>query len=268
MTGTFAGRESPSGFSNRQAPWWRREVLDHGFVELINASHQDRQVSGLELLHGEKPNEKREAMDLAVVNAARVSMGAHSRELTDKDRRLIVRLYEDRHATPFEHPTITWRVRAPIFVFREWHRHRTASISEISGRYVELKEEFYVPAVEDMRSQVGTAMSYEYEAVPEAAARGYQAIMRKANESAFATYRWMLAEGVAKEIARTVLPVGTYSEMQWTCNVRNLMHFLTLRNAPQAQREIQTYAAQMEELWAAIMPVTARAFIDSGRRGL
>lgn len=243
----------------------RTDVLDHGFVEIVNVSHQDRQTTALERIHGVPTNMVREAMDLAVVNAARVSFGSSSEYMESRDVGLIRRLMKDHHGTPFEHPQISWRVRAPILALREWHRHRTASISEISARYVEVVEEFYVPAPEDMRTQVGKAADYTFESMADGDTAYYRQMMRDTNENAFRVYKTMVDDGVAKEIARSVLPVATYSEMIWTCNVRNLMSFLSLRNAPNAQREIRFYAEAMEAMWAEVMPVTAAAFVEYGR---
>lgn len=222
-----------------------RAVLDYGFVELLSYSPTDP--------------------DLSVANAARVSLGARSAEFGLRDARLIDVLMEKHHGTPFEHQVFTWRVKLPVFVEREWVRHRTASTSEISARYAVVEGGFYTPAYDDVRVQVGSSMSYTYEPMAADAAQEVAEEMRAQNESAFALYRRMIDRGVAKEVARTVLPVAMYTEKQWTVNARNLMGFLTLRNAPQAQMEIQRYAEAMEAIWSRVMPVTAEAYVRHGR---
>lgn len=232
-------------------------VLDKGFVEIDNVSHSEAEDWS--------PWEPREGLDLSVVNGARVSFLKRSHKLTDADRGVIRAMLRDHHGSPFEHGSITWRVKAPVLVMREWHRHRTASISEASARYTVVPHEFYVPAVEDMRSQVGKANAYTFEPMDGESAEYWRARMQAAGEAAFAEYQAMIDSGVAKEVARSVLPVSMYSEMLWTCNMRNLMGFLELRNAAPAQREIRFYAQAMESLWETVMPVTAAAFREFGR---
>lgn len=237
----------------RDSLW--RDVLDHGHVALIeySPSDPDQDMVGYR------------ALDLSVANAARVSLGNRSKSLTERDMALIDKLMEGHHGTPFEHQVFTWRVKLPIMVEREWVRHRTASTSEISARYVQLDSEGYVPALGDIRRQVGSSMSYTYEPMEESEARIVAATIREQNEMAFAEYEAMIDRGVAKEVARLVLPVATYTEKVWTVNARNLMGFLTLRNAPQAQLEIRRYAEAMEAIWAQVMPVTADAYVRHGR---
>lgn len=238
---------------------YRREVLDHGYVEIDNISHSE--------IEGASPWDAREGLDLSVVNGARVSFMKRSSKLTDADRGLIRSLLRDKHSTPFEHGAISWRVRAPILVMREWHRHRTASISEASARYTPVPNLFYTPATSAMRVQIGKANAYTFEPMDVDLADSWRARMSAQNRAAFALYQDMLAADppVAKEVARSVLPVSMYSEMLWTCNVRNLMGFLLLRNAAPAQYEIRMYAEAMESLWSEVMPVTAAAFHEFGR---
>lgn len=238
---------------------WYQGVLDHGFVELVRWS-PDRPPGGQVESWLEA-----EAMDLDVANSARVSTRSQSPRLGDADRGIINAMMRDHHGTPFEHQITTWRVRCPLFVMREWHRHRTASISEASARYTIVPELFYVPEVEDMRSQVGKAIDYTYEAMDPAKAELWRREMSRHGERSFERYNQAIKDGVAKEVARTLLPVSMYSEMRWTVNVRNLMGFLGLRNAAPAQREIRAYAEVMEEMWAKVMPVTAAAFVKHGR---
>jgi thymidylate synthase (FAD) len=208
------------------------------------------------------------AADLDPVNSARVSFGGRRTEMDAKDRGLVNFLARERHGTPFEHAFFRFEVKAPIFVFREWHRHRIGvSINEQSGRYMQLEREFYVPAAEDFRVQKGKPGAYYFEQddnVGRIEAARYN-IERTCNE-AFDNYEEMLAEGVAKEIARIVLPVNTYSTMWWSCNPRSLMSYLSLRNAPNAQREIAAYAEVMEEIAKLVMPVSFEAFVEHGRK--
>lgn len=206
------------------------------------------------------------ACDLDVVNAARVSYNVRHEEMDDDDPGLIRFLMKHKHGTPFEANLFKFRVKAPIFVFREWHRHRIGiSINEVSGRYVELPEEFYVPAVENVRVQVGRPGHYTYEQAPGDVAAWLRWNLLEQSEHAFAMYREAMANGVAKEQARMFLPVNTMSEMIWTCNARSLMAFLALRNHDRAQWEIREYAKAMEAIFAKFMPITAQAFIDNGR---
>lgn len=221
------------------------QVLDNGFV----------------LLDGF------EADDLSVVNAARVSFNTRSSEMTPRDEGLIRFLMRERHGTPFEHNFFRFHIKAPIFVFREWHRHRIGvSINEWSARYSELKSEFYVPFPGDIRRQVGKPGHYTYEPVDSVQAEDVRQAIKEQCEQAYEVYRSLLSEDVAKEVARLVLPVNIYSEMFWSCNARSLMHFLSLRNSPQAQREIRLYAEVLEKIFFEIMPVTAEAFIENGRQ--
>jgi thymidylate synthase (FAD) len=218
--------------------------------------------------------------DLSVVNAARVSYDNESDweptyyesgsqsgvRLKDEDSGLLRYLMKNRHGTPFEHNYFQFHVRAPIFVFREWHRHRIGiSINEESGRYVELQPDFYLPDDEHCRKQVGKPGHYTYEQVSAAQAIAIRLALRASYTTAYETYKRLMDEGVAKEIARAALPVSIYSQMFWTCNARSLMAFLSLRNAPTAQREIKDYAQVMEDIFLQKMPVTAQAFIDGGR---
>jgi thymidylate synthase (FAD) len=218
-------------------------VLDHGFVRLDDAM----------------------ASDLSVVNGARVSFARRKDELDDSDVGLIRFLMRERHASPFEHSVFRFHVRCPIFVAREWFRHRWGSFNEFSMRYAKATDEFYVPAPEDVRSQVGKPGAYTFETVePELAAETRES-MREVYEQAFATYERLVEAGVAREVARSVLPVGAYTEFYWTVNARSLMNFVSLRASETAQREIRRYAEAVERFLEQQMPVTYAAFVASGR---
>ena len=217
------------------------------------------------------------ASDTDVVFAARVStQGADSLptgdDLAAADKGLINYLMRSRHGSPFEHNTMTFYVHAPIFVFREFMRHRIASYNEESGRYRELEPVFYVPGLDRSLRQVGKPGAYEF--VP---GTGDQYALVRAEvertcRQAYASYRCMLDAGIAREVARVVLPVSTYSSMYVTLNARSLMNFLSLRTKRDGshfpsypQREIEMCAEPMERAWADLMPVTHAAFEANGR---
>jgi len=220
------------------------------------------------------------AADSDVLFAARVSTlgeqtlgdAAAGVEASDRDRGLINYLMRDRHGSPFEHNSMTFYVQAPIFVFREFMRHRIASYNEESGRYRELRPVFYVPARERKLVQVGKPGAYDFvDGTPEQTVIVDEAT-REASAHAFAAYQRMLDAGVAREVARIVLPLNTYSSMYVTMNARSLMNFLSLRTKVEGshfpsfpQREIEMCAEKMEELWATLMPMTHAAFAAAGR---
>ena len=219
------------------------DVLDHGFVRLDGTL----------------------ADDLSVVNAARVSFGTMRSELDDRDRGLIGFLMRERHGTPFEHNVFRFHVKVPLFVAREWQRHRVGSFNERSARYSEMPDEFYLPAAEDVRTQVGKPGAYTFEPMPADLAESTRQAMREVYDGAYASYRALLDRGVAREVARNVLPVGLYTEFFWSLNARALMNFLSLRNAETAQREIRMFAQAVEQLFAQAMPITHAAFVANDR---
>lgn len=211
--------------------------------------------------------EAAEASDLDVVRAARASFRKGDEGLSEGDQKLIRFLLREEHGTPFEHNFFRFLVRAPIFVLREWHRHRIGvSINEESGRYVELREDSWTPAPDEVRIREGKPGRYEYVPAPPEIAEEAALRQEELHRRAFDEYRWQLDAGVAPEVARNVLPLGTYSQMVWSCNSRSLMHFLHLRTAPEAQREIRLYANALEEIFSEHMPITHQAFVDFGRR--
>jgi thymidylate synthase (FAD) len=205
------------------------------------------------------------ASDLSVVHAARVSLDKWNEEWTNNHGLLINFLMKNHHGTPFEHNYFRVHVEAPIFVFREWHRHRIGhSYNEVSGRYVELEEKFYVP--ETLRTQRGKPGAYFFEDTPESdMTRAIKDAMDGQNRQAFELYRELLAAGVAKEQARTVLPVATYTQMIWSCNARSLMAFLSLRAEEHAMKEIRDLAYQAEADFMEVMPWTWDAWHLNGR---
>jgi thymidylate synthase (FAD) len=217
------------------------------------------------------------ARDADVLFAARVStQGEQSLAGVDDDATrsvgLINYLMRDRHGSPFEHNSMTFYVQAPIFVFREFMRHRIASYNEESGRYRELRPVFYVPGPERKLVQQGKPGHYEFvDGTAEQHAVADEQT-KAACAAAYAAYQEMLAAGIAREVARGVLPVATYSSMYVTMNARSLMNFLSLRTKHEdshfpsfPQREIEMVAEQMEVFWAALMPLTHAAFQACGR---
>lgn len=220
------------------------DVLDHGFIRLVDSM----------------------GTDLSVVRAARVSYDAAWRAGEDEksDEKLIRYLWKHKHTTPFEAVTFTFEVKAPIFVFRQWHRHRTWSYNELSARYRELPEEFYVPEPAKVGIQAtGNKQGREapLNCTETEAQRTEEAAMLRRNcAAAFETYRYLLQVGWPRELARSVLPVATYSHMFATVDLLNLFRFLTLRSDPHAQYEIRVYADAMLELIKPVVPVCAAAW--------
>jgi thymidylate synthase (FAD) len=220
---------------------------------------------------------KSSASDADVIWAARVSTTG-DKSLEDvgsdasKSEGLINYLARERHGSPFEHTSMTFFISAPIFVFREFMRHRIASYNEESGRYRELKPVFYIPSKERKLVQIGKAGSYTFiDGTPEQ----YEITVKSIKETcvlAYENYQKMLAAGVAREVARAVLPVTLYSSMYVTMNARALMNFLSLRTSRDGshfpsypQREIEMVAEKMEAEFAKLMPITYGAFEKSGR---
>ncbi|MFT6564531.1 MAG: thymidylate synthase (FAD) [Actinomycetes bacterium] len=219
-----------------------------------------------------------QAADENVVWAARVSTAGDLTldSLADDPTRsegLIRYLLRSKHGTPFEHNSMIFFIRAPIFVFREFMRHRIGwSYNEESARYRELAPTFYVPAMDRPLVQEGKPGHYQFVQGSEEQSEVVQETTKTACESSYRAYQEMLAAGVAREVARGVLPVATYSSMYATCNARSLMSFLSLRvHDPEAanpsfpQREIEMVATQLEAEFARVMPITYKAFLDFGR---
>nr|WP_206324127.1 FAD-dependent thymidylate synthase [Streptomyces sp. HNM0574] len=221
---------------------------------------------------------KHSAADTDVLWAARVSTaGEQSLEELQKDpersKGLINFLMRDRHGSPFEHNSMTFFISAPLFVFREFQRHRAGwSYNEESGRYRRLDPVFYVPEADRKLVQQGRPGKYEFVEGTEEQHELTGRAMEESYRQAYATYQELLDAGIAREVARSVLPVGLYSSMYATCNARSLMHFLGLRTQHEdakvpsfPQREIAMVAEQMEAQWAKLMPLTYAAFNANGR---
>jgi thymidylate synthase (FAD) len=204
------------------------------------------------------------ASDLAVANGARVSFNLASQELSERDEGLIRFLMRDHHGSPFEHGYFRFIVKAPLFVVREHHRHRAGhSYNEWSGRYSKMQAEFYIPR--NVRTQVGKPGAYTFEPADDATREATRAEIEQQSHQAFAAYERMLELGVAKEVARSVLPLNMYTTYYWSCNPRSLMHFCSLRNSEFAQFEIREYAKAAESFLERQMPVTHAAFVANDR---
>jgi thymidylate synthase (FAD) len=226
-------------------------VLDHGFVRVIDYMGDDG----------------------AIVQAARVSYGRGTRRISE-DRGLIQYLMRHRHTTPFEMCEIKYHVKLPIFVARQWIRHRTANVNEYSARYSILDNEFYIPAPEHLAAQATTNRQGRGDVLEGAAAKRVLDLLREDSERAYAGYAAMLNEdsagnpadlswpGLARELARMNLSLNFYTQWYWKTDLHNLMHFLTLRADPHAQYEIRAYADAMIGTLARWVPLAHAAFLE------
>lgn len=215
------------------------EVLNAGYVGLVDSMGND----------------------LSIVRSARVSYNAEPRN-DGSDEKLIAYLMRNHHTSPFESVAFTFEVKAPIFVFRQWHRHRTWSFNEISARYSELPEEYYIPQRATITTQsTSNKQMRTTEQHPEA--EWIKSCIAEQCDEAFETYKILLAHGCPRELARSVLPVGTYSKMFASVDLHNLFHFLRLRLHEHAQYEIRVYAEAMLELIEPVVPVAVKYFKES-----
>ena len=208
------------------------------------------------------------ADDYSVVNSARVSFARNTEdeaEMTDADAGLINFLMREQHGTPFEHNAFRFHVKCPVFVAREWFRHRIGSFNEFSARYSEVPNEMFVPELSEIREQTGKPGAYKFKQVEMDRALATNEIITRANASAYEAYAEMLSLGIAKEVARTVLPMGMFTQSYWTVNARALMNFLSLRTDENAQLDIRKFAEAVEILFSKEMPVTYKSWIDNGK---
>lgn len=224
------------------------EVLDHGYVEHVETWGSDERI-----------------IEAARMSTAKGFQGWGTPEQSG-DEKLLRFLWEHKHATPFEMAGLVIEVQAPIFVFREWHRHRTQSYNELSARYTELPDLFYVPSLERlMASKQASANKQGSEAgLSDFKAGCAQAVIGAAQRDARKAYETLLLNGVAREVARVVIPVSQYSRMRASANLRNWLAFLTLRMAPNAQWEIRQYANAVGGVIAERFPRTWQLFTESG----
>ncbi|MBX3090842.1 MAG: FAD-dependent thymidylate synthase [Cryobacterium sp.] len=231
-------------------------------VELVRASAQDSDV----IFAARVSTQGEQSLEASQLDGARTEADVK------RDRGLINFLMRDRHGSPFEHNSMTFYVQAPIFVFREFMRHRIASYNEESGRYRELNPVFYVPSADRNLVQTGKPGAYDF--LPGSAEQSalVDQQTRDVSRHAYEAYQRMLEAGVAREVARIVLPVTIYSSMYVTMNARSLMNFLSLRTRRDGshfpsfpQREIEMCAEKMEDHFARLMPLTFEAFNSNGR---
>ncbi len=216
------------------------QCLDKGFVRLIDVMGDDN----------------------SIVQAARVSYGAGTKRLSE-DRGLIRYLLRHQHTTPFEMVEFKFHVKLPIFVARQWIRHRTANVNEYSGRYSEMKDEFYIPSLENIRPQsTMNKQGRSDETFPTDQAEAITDKFAASQDQMYAEYRELLDLGVAREIARINLPVSNYTEWYWKIDLHNLLHFLKLRIDPHAQHEIRVYGEAIASIVKEIVPVAWEAFED------
>ncbi|HEX9502992.1 MAG TPA: FAD-dependent thymidylate synthase [Patescibacteria group bacterium] len=222
-------------------------VLDHGFVRLVNSM----------------------GSDLDIVRSARVSYNADWRgpetseeldSLTSKDEKLIAYLLRNHHTSPFESVVFTFEIKCPIFVARQWHRHRTWAYNEVSARYTELPEEYYLPELKQITSQSKDNKQMRTEEIHFDC--GYiQDELHQAHKNSFKIYKMLLELECPRELARSVLPVSTYTRFFGTVNLHNLFHFLRLRAHPHAQYEIRVYAMAIIDIIQQIVPVATKYFL-------
>jgi thymidylate synthase (FAD) len=249
------------------------QVLDHGYIVLVESWGSDERIieaarmsTGKGFLGwGPKCPECNAGnssitREIIVVHHA----GCSKPELGAGDEKLLRYLWENKHATPFEMAGMTVEVQAPIFVFREWHRHRTQSYNEMSSRYMPLPDVNYVPSIERLmvnsktNKQAGTVKGAKV--LDEAGADVFRQMLEESYERAEHFYQWALSQGVPKELARAHLPVGRYSRMRASANLRNWLAFLTLRMDTKAQWEIRQYANEVGKLIAEAFPRTWELF--------
>ncbi len=213
-------------------------VLDKGFVRLVDYMGGDARI----------------------VQAARVSYGAGTKSFRE-DRALIHYLMRNRHTSPFEQVILTFHAKMPIFVARQWVRHRTARLNEISGRYSVMKDDFYIPEPEQVRVQSQrNRQSRDEEAVGPELAREVTETMAGDQVQVYRNYETMISAGIAREVARINLPLSLYTEWYWQIDLHNLFHFIELRLHPHAQYEIRVYAEAMGRCAKAVAPIAWESF--------
>lgn len=211
--------------------------------------------------------------DLSIVNAARVSFDQHQaaknadrQELSEKDAGLVNFLMKNHHTSPFEHTAATFLIECPIVVVREWHRHRTQSYNEMSGRYTQLEPKFYAPNYDRPLIQVGKPGAYRFEVPKDDIVNiNLYRELRYSYQAAWNAYEILLEQGVAKEVARLSLPVAVYTKFYATANLLNWMRFLTLRTDAQAMFEIRELAFKVEEHLFRLYPAAMTCWDKNGR---
>ncbi|MBC8108786.1 MAG: FAD-dependent thymidylate synthase [Anaerolineae bacterium] len=225
---------------------WEIKVHDHGLVALIDVMPRLAPVG--------------KTADYAIVQAARVSYGEGTKQVNE-DRGLIRYLARHRHTTPFEMVEFKFHHVMPIFVARQWIRHRTANVNEYSARYSVVRDRFYHPTIENVRKQSTTNRQGGEESIDEMTAKDFIQYLDD-SEKLYTRYEALLEKGVSRELARIALPVSVYTEWYWKIDLHNLLHFLSLRMDAHAQQEIRDYATAMFDLVRPIAPIACEAFID------
>jgi len=225
---------------------WDVKVDEHGLVSLVDVMPRMAPAG--------------KTADFAIVQAARVSYGAGTKQVNE-DRGLIRYLARHRHSTPFEMVEFKFHHVMPIFVARQWIRHRTANVNEYSARYSVVRDRFYQPSIENVRKQSAANRQGGDEPMDQATAQEFLDYLDKVEES-YKDYERLMEKGVAREIARIGLPVNVYTEWYWKIDLHNLFHFLSLRMDAHAQQEIRDYANAMYALIQPIVPIAAEAFLD------
>ena len=225
---------------------WEIPVHDHGFVALVDS--MPRLVP------------EGQTADSAIVQAARVSYGAGTKKVNE-DRGLIRYLLRHRHTTPFEMVEFKFHIAMPIFVARQWIRHRTANVNEYSARYSIVPDRFYRPSIENVRKQSTSNRQGGEESIEVGTAEEFLKLLED-SEALYQRYLSLTEKGVAREIARAALPVSVFTEWYWKCDLHNILHFLSLRMDEHAQIEIRDYATAMYDLIKGIVPLSCEAFED------
>ena len=204
--------------------------------------------------------------DVDVVNAAKVSFAKHVNFMGESEIKLLIYLMKNKHATPFEHNYFKFHIKCPIFVAREFMRHRIGSFNEMSMRYHQPELEFFLPSEDSFRMQTGKPGAYTFEPIANdnGICEYFQNQMDTVYKLSKEVYEKLLSHGVAKELARSVIPVAVYTEFYWSVNARSLMNFISLRNTSHAQEEIRLYAEVIETCFSQVMPITHAAFSECG----
>jgi thymidylate synthase (FAD) len=225
---------------------WEVKVHEHGLMALCDVMPRLAPVG--------------KTADFAIVQAARVSYGQGTRQVNE-DRGLIRYLARHRHTTPFEMVEFKFHHVMPIFVARQWIRHRTANVNEYSARYSVVSDRFYHPTADNVRRQSDSNRQGSAGPIEESTATEFLSHLDNV-EANYAKYEELLQKGVARELARIALPLSVYTEWYWKCDLHNIFHFLSLRMDEHAQQEIRDYAFAMFALMQPIVPIAAEAFLD------
>ena len=214
----------------------QHKLLDHGYVELIEARGSDRFIA----------------------QTARTSTATD--KTADEDHRLLTRLIRDEHTSPVEFASVVLQIKAPLFVARQWMRHRSGTFNEFSGRYSEFPEEFYVPELSRIQAQSTFNKQGSAEQLTGKAPERCVEIIEASSRVAYQDYLNLLDKGLTRELARIVLPTNFYTVFRWNVNLHNLFHFLRLREDAHAQYEIRVYAEVIHDILKEHFPVATKAF--------